>query len=196
MRLTGTVLAAWVAFAMVSVSACASSGSEQAEVAGVPIDDVTKRELEDDGRDFQHSLSEDGVLTRAEYDQLAQTYRQCVLEAGGDFSQGTMETAFGTYHFEVFFPEAIGPAVERCAVDYWQPLGPLWSLSHQPTQDQIQAANDSLGACLRRRGVDFPYEHPSGEQLSALFGGDVSRSMLDCVGEVEVEHGMPNFSGG
>jgi hypothetical protein len=156
------------------------------------------RQLQEHERDFQWSVASDGYLERWEYEQLVYAYQQCAVEGGAALTERALWTSYGTFHFEFRVPNGTRGAIDICTQDFWEPLGPLWSLRHQPSREQIQDANEWLGQCLRNAGEDFPYERPTIEDFDRFRGGGSSLrpSMLQCASEAGAAIGMPNFAGG
>lgn len=175
----------------------AQTGPATPTPAFVLVDNGTRQDLSARGLHFQQSLAVDGRLDQPEYDRLVHAYRQCVNEGGAAFTEESGPTSHGTFHIVIHAPAGTEPLVHACTDEFWEPLGPLWSLGHQPSRQQIQAANVALGECLRRAGEDFPYENPSEDDFQRFHGGNIlGESMLKCSQEVGRDHGMPGFAGG
>ncbi|MBI2766792.1 MAG: hypothetical protein HYX53_12905 [Chloroflexi bacterium] len=194
----GFVVVAAIAAMFVSV-ACSGSSPGRATPAtdSVTVDAVTLKQLNDGQHAFQLSLLAGNRLDRAGYDRLAGAYQQCIAEAGASFGEGSMQSAFGTYNFEIFMPVGTEAAAAACASEYWEPLGSLWSMSHMPTKEQIQAGNNALGDCLRRAGAAFAPERPTVDDFRRFNGtGRPSDTFLACVRTVSQQLKLPNFSGG
>jgi hypothetical protein len=185
----------------VVIVGAACSGSSPGQVTptidAVTVDAATLKQLNDGQHAFQLSLTGRGRFDRSSYDRLAHAYEQCITEAGGSLGE-SMQTAYGTYNFDVFEPVGTQAAVDVCRKEYWQPLGPLWSLTHGPTREQIQAGNDALGECLRQAGIPFAPEHPSLDDFHRLNGqsGRPSTVFAECVIAVDRDLKMPGFAGG
>lgn len=189
----------WLVILVLCVSCSASeAGPETPPADAITVGESTINEMRSGGLEFQLSLAEDRTLDRVEYERLALALRECVGEAGAELTDGTMETAYGTFSFEFRSASASGhAAVQGCIRQYWEPLGPAWSVQHQPSREQIQQANDALGDCLRRAGEDFPSLHPTLEDIQRFAGGSPPpMSFLLCSQEVSRELKMPNFAGG
>lgn len=183
-----------------STLACSGSSPGRATPAGesIQIPAATIEQLDDGEHAFQLSILSGDRLTRGAYDRLASAYTQCIAEAGAALSDESMVDVAGNYFFVVQWPIGTEAAVGRCDREYWQPLGPLWSLSHSPTREQIQAGNDALGQCLRSAGVDFPSEHPSRSDFRQLDDaqGHPRGQFLQCVERVSKQLKLPGFAGG
>lgn len=164
----------------------------------VAVDSVTLKSLDDGQHLFQESLLNGNMFDRAGYEQLAATYQQCLNDAGADLSEGSMQTAYGTYHFEISYANDSAAGVAACTREFWEPLGPLWSRFHVASRDQIQEGNDALGRCLRAAGEDFPHEHPTLEDFHRFNeeGGRYGASFFECTRTVGRELKLPNFAGG
>jgi hypothetical protein len=162
------------------------------------VDVATLKGLNDGAHAFQLSLVTKGRFDRSSYERLAATYQQCITEAGGELTEGSMQTAYGTYHFEIAYPTNVEVKVVNCTAEYWEPLGPLWSLSHSASREQIQAGNDALGECLRQAGEDFPSLHPTLDDFHRFTAsaGTVPTTFLECTRAVGQQLKLPNFAGG
>jgi hypothetical protein len=186
-------------FGLLVATACTATEPRQVtpDQDSIDVDGPTADELRRTPRELQSLLASDGRIDRAEYDRLVQAYRQCVNEAGASFSEDSMETAYGTFHIVIRIPPGLNDGVQRCTEEFWDPLGPLWSHGHQLSQDQIRAANEALGECLRASGEDFPYAHPTLDDFHRFHGGNILQpSMLKCSREVGTKMRIPGFAGG
>jgi hypothetical protein len=152
-------------------------------------------ELRETGKAFQLSLVEDdGELTWPEYDRLFNALHQCVAEAGGEIEARLLSG----HSYQIAIGAPRGSDAHSCPADYWEPLGPHWSLAHQPSVQELLAANRALSDCLRVAGVDFDTEQPNAEDFAALGGLEtwLSEPYSGCSEKVSIEYGMPTgFAG-
>lgn len=159
---------------LLSVGCGSASEEDSAVTARIPPAEVDAGIIEilrDGEKDLQLALVEDDKeLSWPEYNQLFYTLQQCVNDRGGEVRELQL-LAGGTYFFSVHTPP--GSTATSCLSEFWQPLGALWSFSHQPPVDLFLAANRTLADCLREGGVDIRLQdeqQPRAEDFQRLGG--------------------------
>lgn len=138
---------------------------------GVRVLPAVVAELREKAKDFQLALVEsDGVLSWEDYDRLYHELVRCVQEAGGEILESRL-TAARVYDFALVTPP--GVAETACGDQFWEPLGPLWSLHNPFPVETYLSANTALGQCIRDSGIPFDIEHPRAsdfEDLGSTYG--------------------------
>jgi hypothetical protein len=157
---------------------------------------------------YQRAFLEDGVLTFAEYEAATLAYLQCLedkgvivqYDDGKELKDGPALSPRGQYLFTTTLPHRPEKratlsefrAIESaCGTEFADVVFQLWAEHVAPTQQELAAARDALGACLRGAGLDVP-EHPSSTDF-----GPVASSIhyRDCSRQVSEEFGIPGFGG-
>lgn len=157
---------------------------------------------------YQRGLLGDGVLTFPEYEGAVLAYVGCVEEQGvivehvdGDGrAAGPGLTARGQYLFSTTLPHRPGKratvselrAIElKCGGEYFDVVAQLWAEHVAPTEQELAAARNALGTCLRGAGLDVP-ENPSSSDFGPVAASPAYRG---CSEEVSQKFGIPGFGG-
>lgn len=186
-----------IMLATIGCNSASNTGDEARDrIPPAIVDQGTIGILQDAGKEFQLSLVvDDGELSWTEYDRLYHSLQQCVIERGGELVDARL-LASNSYQFAVGSPP--GSDAVGCIQDFWEPLGPLWSFGHRPSEEVLLAANRALADCLRAGGVDIGVPEPTGQDLRALGGIStwLTEPFWSCSQSVSEEYGLPQgFAG-
>lgn len=174
-----------LASSLLGLTVACGGGPSEGPPVGVPVNLAVQEETLSLADDMQAFAAADEVLTFSEYEMLVNAFAQCVREAGSDLAEFRLLPTDVYYVVVNTPPEASVQRVQECEATYWEPLAALWSQFHQPTAEDLHAADDTLRRCLEGAGV--PYAEASNpEHLTDRAA--CSRRVLEM-------HGIPNFGG-
>lgn len=163
---------------------------------------------------YQSAVLADGVVSFSEYQAAVFAAVQCWKNEGlavdgyGNIP-GPVLTARGLYQYIQVPPTGMTKAdqaakIAKCNIQYVSVLQPLWTDHVAPSQQDVQAARDALGACLREKGYEVP-AHPTREDFLGIVFPDGTPAdgaqvefppgFQGCATKIDDQFGMPGFRG-
>jgi len=188
---------------VLAVAACSTSGSDgedreaiaRALPPGVAVDALLET-----ADQAQIALFRDGALTFSDYERATMLLLGCLEEAAFVVVDGPRfneETNDFDYLLEV--PpgerEASLEAQLACTQRFHLFAKMAWSWQHAPPEAALNAAKETMGACLRDAGYDFVPQFPQASDYDRVRAAEGEEAFNDCRTRVGAEYGIPDWGG-
>ncbi len=158
-------------------------------------------------RSFQAKILNDGQVTFAEYDEAFLAYVSCAGQRGWVPVAPPRLTSRRLYDYQFTRPNSdpAAGASERarwegdlrtCEAMFFDEVQRAWVVKTAPSQQELQAARDALGACLRDAQVSDVPAHPTAEDwerfivVSSGATLDERKVFRTCLTAVQGEYGI------
>lgn len=163
---------------------------------------------------YQKNILKDNTVTFAEYQAAVFGAVACWQHEGFAVTgygpvPGPVLNARGAYDYLQTAPVGMSSdqqtkLIAKCTDEYVSLLQPLWTDHVAPSQQDVQAARDALGDCLREKGYDLP-AHPASQDFTALIFPDglpasgtrvqFPPGFAECATKIDDQFAMPGFRG-
>jgi hypothetical protein len=152
--------------------------------------------------DFQRELLSDGVLSLTDYETAYVSLVDCMSDAGWILSRELRPTLARGHSFHAYHPsgdQAALSASRGCRATFVDGINWLWIQEHRFTEEDLQAARNTMAACLRDAGVASLPTTASKADIQSFIGSTEDREdprvFVECQIRIELEHGVPDFGG-
>lgn len=169
----------------VSISACATSATEEVGLAEEPSQ-MAQLGMRD-GSQFQQTILEDGKVSYAEYERAYDAAVSCMRDAGL-VVVGPLSIMAGRYlTYSVRDGEGADRAMVSCEEQHLDYVGAVWSEQQLPTGEEAERVRDDYADCLRSLGVDVPRD-ASLQDIEDLAGAAEGDTAYPCIERYSTSH--------